>query len=69
MKVPAVDEQGTLRVVHQAGFPDTFFSVPAKARIRGEKVFGFVTINEHGVRIFTRGNDQKAEKKAYRRNR
>lgn len=65
-KVQAVCEDGTLRVVHQ-GRPDSFFSAPAKAKINGEKVFGFVTTNSHGVREFIRSTDQLDARKFYRR--
>lgn len=65
-KVPAVCEDGTLRIVH-AGRPDTFFSRPAKARIKGEKVFGFVSNNDHNVKLFLKCTNQEEAKKVYRR--
>jgi hypothetical protein len=35
-----------------AGLPDTFFSIPARARIRGKLVKGFLTIEDTGL-VFT----------------
>ena len=41
----------------RAGIPDTFFSIPAHARVKGRYIAGFVSIerNEHGMneQIFT----------------
>lgn len=65
-KVQAVDEDGTLRMV-RIGNPDTFYSRPARARIKGEVVFGFVSVNEHRVLTFIRSNHQGEARKAYRR--
>jgi hypothetical protein len=42
---------GKLQLV-KAGIPDTFFSIPAQARIDGELVDGFLTIETTGL-VFT----------------
>ena len=37
-------KDGKLRTV-RAGIPDTYFSVPAAARVRGKYIAGFITID------------------------
>lgn len=39
-----------LRVV-KCGVADTFFSIPAYARIKGKRVKGFITSDEHGFKF------------------
>ncbi len=43
----AVCEDGSKRVV-TCGMPDTYFSIPARARIKGKSVRGFVTSSDSG---------------------
>jgi len=43
---------GKLRAV-TLGVPDTFFSIPAHARVRGRYVSGFVSTREDGEYEFT----------------
>lgn len=64
-KIQAVCPDGVLRVVHH-GNPDSFLFRPAKTKIRGEKVFGFITKNPHGVIEFMRSSHQEEAKKLYR---
>lgn len=45
-------EDGQLRVV-KCGIPDTYFSIPAYARIHGKRVKGFVTSDENGFTFNT----------------
>jgi hypothetical protein len=43
-------EDGALRVV-VCGIPDTFFSIPARARIKGKSVTGFITHRDEEFRF------------------
>lgn len=42
----AMCEDGVLRVV-LCGVPDTFFSIPARTKIKGKSVRGFVTYDDN----------------------
>lgn len=46
----ALFEDGQLRRVY-GGIPDTFFSIPAHARIKGRYTGGFLTIDEAGLKF------------------
>ena len=51
-------QDGQLRVIY-CGIPDTYFSIPARARINGQAVRGFVTHNEETGFQFTHSKGQK----------
>lgn len=65
-RMAVVCEDGVLRHA-SVGNPDTFFSRPARVRIKKTKVFGFVTKNEYNIATFIASNDQKEARKVYRR--
>ena len=44
-------QDGKLRVV-KAGIPDTYFSIPARARIKGKTVRGVLLTSDEGVLEF-----------------
>ena len=46
----AVCPDGQLRVV-KCSIPDTYFSIPATARIQGKRVKGFITTDENGFKF------------------
>jgi hypothetical protein len=48
------EHEGTRRVV-LCGIPDTYFSIPAKVRIKGKVVRGYVTGEENGFRFVPSG--------------
>jgi hypothetical protein len=49
-KGKALCADGQLRAV-RAGIPDTFFSIPAHARIKGRYTAGYLTIDEAGLKF------------------
>ncbi len=60
-KGAAIFPDGKIRTVY-AGIPDTFFSIPAHARINGWYVSGFLTINDERQYFFNLNNMQGRKK-------
>lgn len=44
-------EDGKARTVYVTGHPDTYFSVPAATRVRGQYVAGFISYDDAGPRF------------------